>query len=59
MIINKYGIKIDFEIAIIHMDDEKRERIHSEFAPCADQKFFNEYCKLDEDFCLNNKNPIY
>lgn len=38
-------------IAVL-MDDEKREKVHYEFAPCSNEKFLEEYVKLDPDFEL-------
>ena len=32
------------------MDDEKREEIHNEFAPCEPIVFLKEYLKIDPDF---------
>lgn len=33
-----------------YMDDEKRETVHFEFAPCSKTFFLAEYLKLDPDF---------
>lgn len=33
-----------------YMDDEKREEIHNEFAPCEPIVFLKEYLKIDPDF---------
>ena len=46
------------------MDDELREDIHRELAPCADQEFFNEYAKrhaekFGEIWELAKENPCY
>lgn len=61
---NEMGTMIDFEVAVQHMDDEIRENVHNEMAPCTEQEFFDEYCKqyrqkFDEEFFLNEKNPVY
>ena len=40
---NEYGIEVDFDLAVNLMDDELREEIHAELAPCTDQKFFDAY----------------
>lgn len=63
-IINEHGIAIDFDIAVMHMDDEIREYLHEELAPCSDQEFFTAYCekhyeKYGEEFFLNTENPVY
>lgn len=55
-VINNYGKEIDFEFAKAMMDPFIRETVHSEVAPCFDQLFFEEYCKVhakvygDKDF---------
>ena len=46
MVVNEYGVEVDFEVAVMYMDDEIREEIHNELAPCTDQEFFDEYAKL-------------
>lgn len=33
-----------------YMDDEYREIVHFDFAPCSNEKFIEEYCKRDENF---------
>lgn len=35
----------DFNSCVVLMDDELREEIHSELAPCSEQQFIDEYCK--------------
>ena len=35
----------DFETAVQYMDDELREEIHADKAPCTEQEFFDEYIK--------------
>lgn len=32
------------------MDDEKREQVHRELAPCTNENFLKRYCELDENF---------
>lgn len=56
-IYNPEGQAVNFDFAVMMMDDELREEIHAEFAPCSDQKFFDEYCmahlvKYGEEFTL-------
>lgn len=40
------GDQVDFDTAVMYMDDELREKVHMEFAPCTEYKFLCEYCKL-------------
>ena len=46
---NDHGVFIAYEVAVNFMDDEIRERLHSELAPCTDQTFFNAYAKAHEE----------
>ena len=39
------GHEIDFEAAVNLMDDEIRERLHGEMAPCDEQDFIDAYIK--------------
>lgn len=39
------GKSICFESAVQLMDDELRENIHLDLAPCTDQDFIDEYAK--------------
>lgn len=32
------------------MDDEKREQVHFELAPCTNEEFLKRYMELDKDF---------
>lgn len=34
----------------IYMDDDKREKVHFELAPCEPEKFLKRYLELDPDF---------
>ena len=36
---------VDYENAVHYMDDEIREELHREIAPCTNQVFIDEYCK--------------
>lgn len=48
------------EIAL-YMDDEIREQVHYELAPCTNEEFIDRYCELDpmfEEFLLNEFNYI-
>ena len=34
----------------VYMDDEKREKVHFELAPCDPEDFLKRYLELDPDF---------
>lgn len=34
----------------IYMDDERREKVHFELAPCTPEEFLNRYIELDPEF---------
>ncbi len=34
----------------VYMDDEKREQVHYEIAPCSPEEFLKRYCELDDTF---------
>jgi hypothetical protein len=63
-VINQYGIEIDFDVAVTMMDDDIREKIHFDLAPCTDQEFFDEYVKRhaklygEESWQPAQKNPV-
>lgn len=62
IVMNEYGVKIDFNVALSLMDDELREKVHMELAPCTEQEFFDTYAKAykekyGEEWVLNNPNP--
>lgn len=64
MVVNEYGVEVDFEVAVMYMDDEIREEIHNEIAPCTDQEFFDEYAKrheekFAEEWEMAKENPCY
>lgn len=42
---NANGDEIDFEAAVHMMDDELREEIHADLAPCDPQEFVEEYAR--------------
>lgn len=63
-VINEYGTKINYDAAVNLMDDGIREELNSKFAPCSEQKFFDEYCKVHaekygEEWELAKENPNY
>ena len=37
------GCEVDFEICVNLMDDEIRESVHNDMAPCGEQKFLDKY----------------
>lgn len=39
------GSTADFNTCVALMDDDLREEIHADIAPCTKQQFINEYCK--------------
>lgn len=61
---NSWGKDIDYDAAVMLMDDEIREEVHAELAPCSDQGFFDAYCKRHlqkngEAFVCDTENPCY
>lgn len=42
------GYEVDFDVVVNMMDDEIREKLHSELAPCADQEFVDAYVAAHE-----------
>ena len=62
IVINEYGVEFERDVAVSYMDDELREYIHNEIAPCSDQEFFDKYAELhnekfNEVWELDKKNP--
>lgn len=41
-VINSYGTEINYNAAVELMDDELREEVHADLAPCTEQEFFDE-----------------
>lgn len=39
-----------FKILTLLMDDEIREMVHFELAPCAPEEFLEKYCEYDQQF---------
>lgn len=61
---NTYGEEIYFDGAVQHMDDELREELCSQLAPCTEQELFDAYCaahkeRFGEEFALNEQNPVW
>ena len=64
MVYNFYGAKVDYDTAVNLMDDEIREKLHAEIAPCSKQHFFSMYelkhsQKYGELWELSKENPVY
>jgi len=64
IIINQYGKTLDFAAAANLMDDDLREQLHDELAPCSNQDFFDAYVsahaeKFGEDWILDNPSPVW
>lgn len=38
-VVNEYGVNVDYDLAVSMMDDDLREEIHGDLAPCTDQQF--------------------
>ena len=60
---NEYGTEFNYEVAIDFMDDDElREQLHMQLAPCSNQEFFDAYAKAYEEkygekWILSNPNP--
>lgn len=63
-VINQNGAEIDFEVAVSLMDDDLREELSADLAPCTEQEFFSAYAKahenkFGEEWELAKENPCY
>lgn len=63
-VINMNGTEIWWNEAVDFMDDEIREELHMELAPCTEQEFFTAYEKaheerFGEEWELSKPNPCY
>lgn len=63
-VINANGTEIDYEVAVMHMDDDIREELCREIAPCTEQEFFSAYEQaheraFGEEWELSKSNPCY
>ena len=61
---NRSGTSFEFEYTIEYMNDEIREKLHDELAPCTEQEFFTDYENEHEKFFgveweLSKKNPVW
>lgn len=43
-------LKEKWDDIVTYMDDEIREQVHSELAPCTEEEFLNRYLELDSSF---------
>lgn len=64
LVINEYGQLIHYDVAVNMMDDDLREELHFELAPCTDQEFFEAYAKAHQEkfgevWELSKANPVY
>ena len=61
---NNYGVEIEWNTAVNLMDDDLREELNADLAPCAEQEFFEAYAKaheakFSEEWELAKENPCY
>lgn len=42
------GSEYLFDACVAMMDDDIREELHGDIAPCTEQEFLDQYCKLHE-----------
>lgn len=64
IVINKNGIEINYEAVVGMMDDEIREELHLDLAPCTEQEFFTAYEKAHEEkygeeWEMSKENPCW
>ena len=43
------GEMVDFDVAVSLMDDDIREEVHADLAPCTDQEFMDAYAKAHHE----------
>ena len=63
-VINMNGTEINYEAAVMLMDEEIRESLSFEIAPCTDQELFTAYekahaQKYSEEREFSKENPCY
>ena len=61
---NNYGVEIEWNTAVNLMDDDLREELSADLAPCTEQEFFEAYAKAHENkfgdaWELAKDNPCY
>lgn len=63
-VMNNYGTEIEWDTAVNLMDDDLREELNADLAPCTEQEFFEAYAKahenkFGEEWELAKENPCY
>lgn len=63
-VVNLNGKQLDYEAAVQVMDDDLREELHGELAPCTEQEFFTAYelahaRRFGEEWELSKANPAW
>lgn len=63
-VINRSGEEIYYGAAVQHMDEDIREELHRQLAPCSEQEFFSAYEEAHEarfgaEWFLSDSNPVY
>lgn len=63
-VINRAGTEVDFDAAALLMDDDIREQVHYDLAPCTEQEFFTAYEQahleaFGEEWILSGANPTW
>lgn len=43
------GKECDYDACVNMMDDDLREKLHMELAPCSEQEFLDAYCKRHKE----------
>lgn len=61
---NSNNVTINYDAAVELMDDDIREELAAELAPCTEQEFFTAYAKahaerFGEEWELDKANPVY
>lgn len=64
IVTNEHGVEIDYDAAVNFMDDDIREELHMDIAPCTEQEFFDAYCerhleRFGEVFEPAKENPCW
>lgn len=64
MVINSNGTTVNYNAAVELMDDDIREAVAADLAPCTEQEFFAEYSrrhavKYGAPWELDKSNPTY
>lgn len=64
VMVNPHGQQLDFEAALMNMDDDLREELHMALAPCSEAEFFAAYAdahreRFGEEWELAKDNPVW